>query len=956
MFTCRSTHRAFPRAATRDSLARGAALLALASATLVAGGCESKIDPAPLNGSSPVEYANDNLNVGFFPGLDFTATPILERAATGGLIPGSFDTPDRSVVFMAFVTAADASLLDRQGPLESNGAADVFVAAIVDSDVDRNAFSQSLAGKFRSPRCITCHSVASMAGTSYNPFAPTVTHPIDLSVEVVTDPAVCAPCHTDTAPEDLAANTRDWKAPELGFDFRGETVAQLNARAVNAPEGEEFHFFTDSRVLWALDNGALPANAVADDNRNGLAECEDFDDVRRTVAGGKEHFLDEVLGWLHTGQIADTSRAVKDVALCSQVDLGAGGQSGNAASFAPTLTYVPNPQFDRDQAAVRPAGTLFVAFATGANDLVPGATQTAQDVVRVTLDVWLDRDARTGAYLPGSIDLRFRPASAELVSVSSLAPLAGGNNASGAPSINADGTLVAFESTATNLGTFVQGNNVNQPDVFVRKLGGSEPVRLVSRNTASAVVGGSGGSSRAPSISADGTAVAFESNATNLVAGDSNNVQDVFFVRLDASSGATTGPATRASVDSNEVEGTSGDCRRASVAVNALGEVLVAFESDKTDLEFLATPLLATTNVYLRLAGQGLTRNLSAVFDAADAPTVANGDSRSPHLDDLGTAVVFETDADNLDELRTVDINHASDIVRADIGALVTGSGFARLHRISITADGGDALLGGSLNFPASRPHSTSAVFGSFRGPKASAFARGFAVFDTDADNLGAADTEGTVISFLKETVSAPPPGAAPIVAFTQDVSFGAAPLTVNFTAQPSSATNWCWDFGDGEPATAQSVVENPSHVYLTDGTFTVTLTERWPGGSVTSRTVAAVVVTPAVTPPTWTQVYASMAADPVNGCLSCHVTAELAASGAPFEMDTQASGFANMVNVLSTNGPCAGTARVIPGDSAGSTLSARLDGISCGQQMFGLSPQEILNVKAWIDAGALNN
>jgi hypothetical protein len=247
-------------------------------------------------------------------------------------------------------------------------------------------------------------------------------------------------------------------------------------------------------------------------------------------------------------------------------------------------------------------------------------------------------------------------------------------------------------------------------------------------------------------------------------------------------------------------------------------------------------------------------------------------------------------------------------------------------------------------------------VFGSFRGPKASEFARGFVVFDTDADNLGAADTDGTVIGFLKETVSAPPPGAAPIVAFTQDVSFGAAPLTVNFSAQPSSATNWCWDFGDGEPATAQSVVENPSHVYLTDGTFTVTLTERWPGGSVTSRTVAAVVVTPAVTPPTWTQVYASMAADPVNGCLSCHITAELANTGAPFEMDTQASGFANMVNVLSTNGPCAGTARVIPGNSAGSTLSARLDGISCGQQMFGLSPQEIVNLKAWIDAGALNN
>lgn len=956
MSNCRLLQRAFPRAAARAALPRTAALLALASATLLAAGCESKIDPAPLNGSAPVEYANENLNVGFFPGFDFTATPILERAATGGVIPGSFDTPDRSVVFMAFVTAADASLLDRQGALESNAAPDVFVAAIVDSDVDRNAFSQSLAGKFRSPRCITCHSVASMAGTSFNPFAPTVTHPIDLSVEVITDPAVCAPCHTDTAPEDLAANTRDWKAPELGFDFRGETVAQLNARAVNAPDGEEFHFFTDSRVLWALDNGALPANAVADDNRNGVAECEDFDNVRRTVAGGKEHFLDEVLGWLHTGQVADTSRAVKDVALCSQVDLGAGGQSGNAASFEPTLTYVPNPQFDPDQAAVRPAGTLFVAFATLSNDLVPGVNQVTQDVVRVTLDVWLDRDARTGAYSPGSLDLRFRHGESVLVSESASGADTGGNSASRAPSISADGTLIAYESLATDVAGFVQGNGFNEADVFVRKIGGFTASRLVSAAFNSGSTGASGGGSTRPSISADGSAVAFESRATDLVTGDTNGEQDIFFVRIEPADGATLGPATRASVHTSGVQGTGGDCSRASVGVNALGEVLVAFESEKTDLEFLAAPLLATTNVYLRLAGQGLTRNLSAVFDAADAPTVANGDSRAPRIDDLGTAVLFETDADNLDELRILDTNHAADIVRADIGALVAGTGFARLHRISITADGGDALLGGSLTFPANSPHSSGPVFGSFRGPKASQFGRGFAVFDTDADNLGAADTDGTVISFLKETVTAPPPGVAPVVAFTQDVSFGAAPLTVNFSAQPSNATNWCWDFGDGEPASAQSVVENPSHVYLTDGTFTVTLTERWPGGSVTSRTIAAVVVTPAVTPATWTQVYASMAADPVNGCLSCHVTAELANTGAPFEMDTQASGFANMVNVLSTNGPCAGTARVIPGDSAGSTLSARLDGITCGQQMFGLSPQEIVNVKAWIDAGALNN
>lgn len=95
------------------------------------------------------------------------------------------------------------------------------------------------------------------------------------------------------------------------------------------------------------------------------------------------------------------------------------------------------------------------------------------------------------------------------------------NGGCAAPSISADGRIVAFHSTASNL---VATDSNGSRDVFVhdRQTGGTS---LVSLDTAG--VQGNASSSRA-SISADGRFIAFESSADNLVAGDSNGVTDVF--------------------------------------------------------------------------------------------------------------------------------------------------------------------------------------------------------------------------------------------------------------------------------------------------------------------------------------------------------------------------------------------------------------------------------------------
>jgi gliding motility-associated-like protein len=63
---------------------------------------------------------------------------------------------------------------------------------------------------------------------------------------------------------------------------------------------------------------------------------------------------------------------------------------------------------------------------------------------------------------------------------------------------------------------------------------------------------------------------------------------------------------------------------------------------------------------------------------------------------------------------------------------------------------------------------------------------------------------------------------ANPVPAFTADVTVSChSPLTVNFTDQSINGATYLWDFGDS----TTSVQQNPSHTYLGQGTFTVTLT-----------------------------------------------------------------------------------------------------------------------------------
>jgi len=138
----------------------------------------------------------------------------------------------------------------------------------------------------------------------------------------------------------------------------------------------------------------------------------------------------------------------------------------------------------------------FVAFTSSASNLVPGDRNHAMDVfVR-------DRDRHQTWRV-------------------SVGPYGEANGASEGSGISRDGHDVVFRSSATNL---VGGDTNGRPDVFVRDWVAGTTTRVnVSSTGEEANLETYRGS-----ISGDGRWVAFRSEASNLVPGDTNGAQDVF--------------------------------------------------------------------------------------------------------------------------------------------------------------------------------------------------------------------------------------------------------------------------------------------------------------------------------------------------------------------------------------------------------------------------------------------
>jgi Tol biopolymer transport system component len=247
------------------------------------------------------------------------------------------------------------------------------------------------------------------------------------------------------------------------------------------------------------------------------------------------------------------------------VSVASDGAQGNGPSLAPSIS----------------GDGRRVAFESSADNLVAGDTNRTEDVfvrdiptgktTRVSVG-WQDREGQRPSFgaaisadgkvvgfesfaplVPDDtnrmLDVYVRDLAAKKTTRSSVA--SGGEEGdagSFSPALSADGRYVAFASSATDL---VPGDRNGLLDVFLhdRQTGKTERVSVASDGREA------DGFSFTPALSADGRFVAFPSEATDLVPGDTNGVRDIFVrdvvagrtTRLCQGNGPSLAPAISAS-------------------------------------------------------------------------------------------------------------------------------------------------------------------------------------------------------------------------------------------------------------------------------------------------------------------------------------------------------------------------------------------------------------------------
>jgi subtilisin family serine protease len=257
----------------------------------------------------------------------------------------------------------------------------------------------------------------------------------------------------------------------------------------------------------------------------------------------------------------------------------------------------------------------YVAFTSGSTNLVAGDTNARQDI--------FVRDRQNGT--------------TERISTSTEGAQAG--EACYAPSLSADGRYVAFYSTATNL---VAGDTNLSADIFVhdRQTGATS---LVSRDS-SGVQGN--GASTAPSLSADGRVVAFESEARNLVPGDTNNVVDVFAVSLGWATSVRSVTPTYVSTTGITSVAVAGWDFLGVTGVTVGGATVSAYTiTDQTRLAFTA-PVHAPGAALVQVTGIYGTNpdTVSAYVNYVAPPTITHMSQTSGSNQGNTTVVITGTD------------------------------------------------------------------------------------------------------------------------------------------------------------------------------------------------------------------------------------------------------------------------------------------------------------------------
>jgi hypothetical protein len=175
---------------------------------------------------------------------------------------------------------------------------------------------------------------------------------------------------------------------------------------------------------------------------------------------------------------------------------------------------------------------------------------------------------------------------------------------------------------------------------------GAQPVNVsVAPDGVTPGNGASGGAT----ISASGRYVAFTSQATNLVAGDTNGSADVFVRDLQTNTTTRVSVATDGTQRSGDSGGFADHFEVTQVSISDDGN-LVAFTSraplvnDDTHICTLEIGAVNCRDIYVHDRTLGSTTRISVASDG----TQSDGESHDPHISGNGRYVVFTSEATNL--------------------------------------------------------------------------------------------------------------------------------------------------------------------------------------------------------------------------------------------------------------------------------------------------------------------
>jgi archaellum component FlaF (FlaF/FlaG flagellin family) len=343
-----------------------------------------------------------------------------------------------------------------------------------------------------------------------------------------------------------------------------------------------------SVVLIATPSGASTGTTelVSVDNAGGQGDGHSQSPVAISADGRYVAFQSDASNLVpgDTNYITDVFVHDRHTGTTERVSVNSAGGQGNNQSQGPAIS----------------ADGRYVAFISTASNLVSSDTNPWNDV--------FIHDRQTGITERVSVDINGDDANLDSYD----------------PSLSADGQYVAFFSYASDL---VPSDTNPGSDIFVRD--------RQTGQTQLASVAGDGSQandlSTGPDISADGRYVSFHSKASNLLADDTNGVEDIFVHDRQ------TGDTELASVDSNGNQANA-DSQRPSISGDGR---YVVFNSGASNL-VPGDPGWADIFVHDREA------RTTERISVATSGTPANFHSEFSAISGNGRFVAFDSEASNL--------------------------------------------------------------------------------------------------------------------------------------------------------------------------------------------------------------------------------------------------------------------------------------------------------------------